>query len=120
MKHIGYRKIVLILVVLIGGILLVSNTRRLEFEYYVWNLSSESTTDREYYSAKIISMGDYVVPMLIHKLDHQFIFETDYVVLCLEQITKATVTYEVGRSDLTKEMIPFWKEWWSKNRHKYD
>jgi hypothetical protein len=65
-------------------------------------------------------MGNYAVPLLIGKLDRRFIFETDCVVFCLEQITKAPVTYEVGRSNLTKEAIPFWKEWWTKNRNIYD
>ncbi len=119
MKRFISLRTALISIVVIGGILFVWNVRKLQFEYYVWHLSSEAVTDREYYAAKIISMGDDAVPLLVSKLDHQFIFETDYVVFCLEQITKADVTYQLGHSSLTSDIIPFWKQWWNKHQHEY-
>lgn len=91
------------------------NYDRIKFEYYVWNLSSESVSEREYYSEKIKKMGDDAVPFLIEKLDHKFIFETFYVIKNLENIIGTDDNYPTSELD----QIEYWKKWWSNNKKKY-
>lgn len=96
-------------------ILLLWNYDKIKFEYYVWNLSSESVSEREYYSEKIKKMGNDAVPFLIEKLDNKFIFETFYVIKNLENIIGTNDNYPTPES----EQIEYWKKWWSKNKDKY-
>lgn len=91
------------------------NYDRIKFEYYVWNLSSESVSEREYYSEKIKKMGNDAVPFLIEKLDNKFIFETFYVIKNLESIIGTDKSYPIPESD----QIEYWKKWWAKNKDKY-
>ena len=99
-------------------ILSIFNYNRIKFEYFVWDLSSENEIKREQAAEEIIKMGDIAIPYLINKLDKQFIFETDYVVYCLEEITHAN-TYNRDKADFYKEVIPFWKQWWKVNSYKF-
>lgn len=80
------------------------------FEYYVWNLSSESYDKRENNAKNIIKLSTDAVPMLLGKLDNKFIYETDYIIYCLEQITS-----EKGDYHTTDSAILFWKKWGKDN-----
>ncbi len=111
--------IVTLTIISILIILSVLNYNRIKFEYYAWNLSSEDFNERENSAKEIIKMGDVALPFLIEKLHHRFIFETDYVVYCLEEITNAH-TYDINKANFYNEVIPFWKKWWKKESYKYE
>jgi len=115
------RAIVLILAILVIALaLILGYQRRIQFEFYSWDLSSQSLATREMSATSIIQMGNYAVPILIGKLDHPYIFETAYDVYCLEEITKAELTYDRGHFDMEREAIPFWKDWWKKNEQRFE
>ncbi|PKL84783.1 MAG: hypothetical protein CVV22_11405 [Ignavibacteriae bacterium HGW-Ignavibacteriae-1] len=84
------------------------------FEYYVWHLSSESLEIRENSAAKIIDLGNEAIPKLLNKLDRKYIFETDYIVYCLEEITN-----ESGKYQTSDSAIRYWKNWVKLNNY-YD
>lgn len=86
---------------------------RILFEYYVWHLSDESYQVREEFAEKIIKLDTQVLPMLVKKLDKRYIYETEYIIYCLERIT-----HHRGNYKETLESVKYWKLWAIKNQIK--
>lgn len=107
-------KIYLILLTILIILLLVQ-FERIKFEYYVWNLSSENVSERETFAAKIVKMDSMVVPLLIKKLDSRYIFETEYIIECLEKIIGIPKEYP---KDIPTQTA-YWKKWWTYNKQKF-
>jgi hypothetical protein len=79
---------------------------RIKFEYYTFNLSSEDYIVREENAEKIVKMGkmgNIAIPMIIDKLDNPYIYETDYLVDCIGEITQIKVNHRAHDS-----IINFW------------
>lgn len=115
MKVINRRTLLILLLMLLSFSVIYH--KRIQFEYYVWNLSSEDPDKRDANAAKIISMGYEAVPWLIDKLDRHYIFETEYEVFCLERITR-TNTYDPKTVNFYEVALPFWKKWWNENQNR--
>jgi hypothetical protein len=104
--------IILLLSLIVIITLIISLKATAVLEYYVWNLSSESYNVREENANKIISLGKDVIPKLLSKLDSKYIYETDYVIYCLEEITN-----ERGKYNSIDSAIIYWKNWGRKNNY---
>jgi hypothetical protein len=110
----------LAIVIPLIAIAVALNFKRLQFEYYTWNLSWEDLQTREEYAEKITSLGNYAVPLLIGKLDHPSKNETDAEIICLEVITHAKLPYDPMMGGQDPSVIQFWKKWWAEHHQKYE
>jgi hypothetical protein len=113
------RKIVLISIlsiIIISLVYISINIKKIRFEYYIWQLSSESVSDREEGAKAIVKMGEYSIPLLIKKLDNEYVFERYYIINCLEQITGIKNTHN---SNYVEAKL-FWKNWWENNKQKFN
>lgn len=99
----------------IGLVLIFLYQNRIKFEYFAWNLSSENYYTREESIKKIIAMGNVAIPFIINRLDHPYIFETDYLIKVLEKNEKVKFDYKNQ-----KEAIIFWKKWWKLNSSNFN
>ena|SRR3990172_10173696 len=105
----------ILILILISLLIFILNFNRIRFEYYAWHLSSESISEREIHAEKITKMGGTAVPLLIEKLDHRYIFETQYIINSLEKNIGTDKDYPKSQVD----QIVYWKKWWSDNKQKF-
>jgi hypothetical protein len=102
---------ILIIVLFLSAI----NYPLLKFEYHIFNLSSESPSEREIHYNKIVEMGNQAVPFIMYQLDHPFIFEEFYLLNGLAKITGIDSIQNLSTEDQKK----YWKNWWNKNNYLY-
>lgn len=111
------KKVLIVFVISIPIIIFTLFYKRIQFEYYRWDFSSQDIITREKAVQKIVDMGKPAVPYLIDVIKKPYIFEEYYALQCLRKIT---LDYNYNPDSIsTVNELKYWEEWWKINKHKY-